>query len=514
MAGKRYPVTSHKSRSYWGRRPTTAKRTTRRRTVQGAPWASLFFLFLLLLFLGITAYATVVVYKEARTAIAGVRENIHISIPLPKVENPVLGQEPSGPTPPVSSNPGQIPPNPVTPQPTPKAAHLPIASRVNILLVGIDKRPQEQGPPRTDTIILLSVDMKHGDTAMISIPRDLWVEIAPYHIHAKINQAYAIGTLRKYPGGGMALLKNTVAQLTGYPVHYYAMVDFNGFRKLIDLIGGIEVCVPKTIHDEQFPTDDYGVETLHIEAGCQHMDGELALKYARTRHADSDYGRARRQQQVILAARDKILQARMLPTLLMRAPQILRNLSGSLETDIPIDRLVTLARIASKISPDQIRREVIDNRYGEETYAANGAWILKPDMEKLRPLFDSMLAPQTPTDEVKALRKLMKQRPAPDLSVRAEDAAIVVLDGSGRPDAAVWVAQWLLKQGFRVTHVGLIPSHTYAHTLLLVRTQRPATQKRLLSLLRVRPENVLTGKAFLGDADMEIIIGRDMSLPR
>ncbi len=492
----------------------TGGRTTRRRTARGAPWAGLFFLFLLLLFLGITIYATLLLYTTARSTVAHISDNLHVSLGLPNVKSPVAnpGMDEQSQTPVVTAVAHQ-PMVSVAHPPTPPVIQVPTANRVNILLVGIDRRPHEQGPPRTDTLILLSIDMKTGDTSMLSIPRDLWVEIPPYHQHAKINQTYAIGVLRKYPKGGMGLLKETIAQLTGYPVHHYALVDFNGFRKLIDLIGGIDVCVPKTIHDEQFPTDDYGVETLHIEAGCQHMDGELALKYARTRHADSDYGRARRQQQVILAARDKILQARMLPTLLMRAPQILHNLSGSLETDIPVDRMVALARIASKVSPEHIRQEVIDSRYGEETYAPNGAWILKPDMERLRPLFDSMLAPQTPTEAVKPLRKLLHQRPTHDLPIRAEDAAIVVLNGSGNPDMGGAVTRWLLQQGFNVIRFGTIPTHTYSHSMLLVRQDRPETEKRLRALFHIRPGNVLKGQHFLGDADMEIIVGQDFKLP-
>ncbi|NPA91960.1 MAG: hypothetical protein GXO55_11055 [Chloroflexi bacterium] len=487
------------------------RRTTPRHRPRGAPWASLFFFVLLLLFLGITLYATTLIYHEVRTAVVMVGEKLHIPISPPDVSE-VWGQAPEQPQTPPAAAIGGTAPTPVLP-PTPNIGRVPQAQRVNILLLGVDRRPQETGPPRTDTLILLSIDMKTGDTSMLSLPRDLWVEIPPYRIHAKLNQAYAIGEARGYPGGGIALVKDTVSAFVGYPVHHYALVDFDGFRKLIDLIGGIEVCVPKTIHDERYPTDDYGVETLHIEAGCQHMDGDLALKYARTRHADSDYGRARRQQQVILAARDKIMQARMLPTLLVRAPQILRNLSGSLETDIPLDRLVTLARLATKISPESIRQAVIDSRYGEETYASNGAWILLPDMKKLYPLFDVLLAPQVHTQDVKGLRKLLENRPTQDLAIRAENARLLLLNGTRMPGEGEAYTRWLLQQGFFVGQFGEA-AHTYAHTWLLIQNDRPKTREALIALYHIQPAYVRTGQNFLGDVDMALIVGNDAPKPK
>ncbi len=397
--------------------------------------------------------------------------------------------------------------------------------RLNILLLGVDKRPDEQGPPRTDTIIVISIDQKTGQASMLSIPRDLWVPIPGYDINAKINMAYAIGELRKYPGGGPALVKKTVSDLIGYPIHYYAMVDFNGFRKLIDLIGGVEICVPKTIHDEKFPTEDYGYETLHIEAGCQHMDGDLALKYARTRHVDSDYGRARRQQQVIMAVRDKILQAHMLPTLIAHIPEILHNLSGSVETDIPLDRLIALARLAQKIQPEDIQREVIDSRYGEETYTTAGAWILVPDREKLRPLFDRLFAPKG--QDTRTLQKAIAEAttrppatPVPhptttqtDAPLKVENATLVVLNGSGRPGLAAQVSEWLESQGFHVVQFGDVPEHLYPHSVLVVHADRPQTREVLMQLFRIRPENVRYSTNLLSNVDMELFIGADFTLP-
>ena len=492
---------------------------------QGAPWATLFLSFLLVMFLGVTLYASIYLYHVTRTAVQDLGL-VSIPIHLPRVDTWFKREEqaPSHPQPEPVQTLRPAPQQGVIPHFTPPVPNR--QERLNILLLGVDKRPDEQGPPRTDTIIVVSIDQKTGRTSMLSIPRDLWVPIPGYDINAKINMAYAIGELRKYPGGGPALVKKTVSELIGYPIHYYAMVDFNGFRKLIDLIGGIEVCVPKTIHDEKFPTEDYGYETLHIEAGCQHMDGDLALKYARTRHVDSDYGRARRQQQVIMAVRDKILQAHMLPTLIAHIPEILHNLSGSVETDIPLDRLIALARLAQKIQPEDIQREVIDSRYGEETYTTTGAWILVPDREKLRPLFDRLFGDVHQTQDTQELQRAIAEAtahpqatpvPKPTAqkspTVKVENATIVVLNGSGRPGLAAQVSEWLEAQGFHVVQFGDVADHLYPYSVLIVHTDHPQTREALMQLFRIRPENVRYSTNLLSNVDMELFIGSDFTVP-
>ncbi|MEZ4832721.1 MAG: LCP family protein [Caldilineaceae bacterium] len=190
--------------------------------------------------------------------------------------------------------------------------------RINILLLGTDEREDEYGPAHTDTMMLVSLDLRHNTASMISLPRDLWLPIPGYDITTKINTAYVIGERRDYPGGGPQLAKDTVSSFIGRPVDYYVRVNFNGFVRFIDLIGGVDVFVERTIHDEQYPTPDYGVELFHLDAGQHHLDGQTSLKYVRTRHGDSDYFRASRQQQVIQAVVDKVLAADMIPTLVAR----------------------------------------------------------------------------------------------------------------------------------------------------------------------------------------------------
>jgi LCP family protein required for cell wall assembly len=183
-----------------------------------------------------------------------------------------------------------------------------------VLLLGNDARAGESDISNTDTMILLSFDTQNQTLGLLSLPRDLWVPIPGFGYETRINTAYPLGETYGYEGGGPQLAMDTVSSFIGQPVKYYARVNFQGFVELIDMIGGVDVNVPFTIYDDQYPTEDYGVQLFYLEAGQQHLDGETALKYVRTRNVDDDYGRAGRQQQVIRAVADKVLRSDMLTT--------------------------------------------------------------------------------------------------------------------------------------------------------------------------------------------------------
>jgi LCP family protein required for cell wall assembly len=168
-------------------------------------------------------------------------------------------------------------------------------------------------------MILVSLDPKTNSIGMLSIPRDLYVEV-PYAGLQRVNAAYVIGELEEPNGGGPRLAKQTVQYNFGIPVNEFITVDFQTVISIIDAIGGIEIEVPSEITDYQYPTMDYGTEIFHVDAGWQTMDGTTALKYARTRHASDDIDRAKRQQQVIYAVRDKITSLSMIDDLIVQAP--------------------------------------------------------------------------------------------------------------------------------------------------------------------------------------------------
>jgi LCP family protein required for cell wall assembly len=253
--------------------------------------------------------------------------------------------------------------------------------RINILVLGTDKRAElGNEAARSDTLILLSVDPKWKTAGILSIPRDLQVTIPGYGLQ-KINAAYFFGEYNKIPGGGPALAVPTIQKFFNVPIDYYVSVNFAGFQKVVDEVGGIDVYVPETIDDPEYPGPYNSYIHVHFDAGCTHMDGEEALEYARTRHADSDFGRARRQQQVIRAVRDKALELNMLP----RYPELLNQLGDSVETNIPPDKQLAFAQLASQIKASDIYMAQIDAGMVRET-TDTGDLIL--NRAKAKPLLD------------------------------------------------------------------------------------------------------------------------------
>ena len=376
----------------------------------------------------------------------------------------------------------------VTPEPTP--------TFMNILLLGTDERPDEGGPSRTDTMILLSINPQDKTLGMLSLPRDLWVPIPGQNITTKINTAYGLGEAQGYQGGGAQLAKDTVSSLIGRPVDYFVRVNFDGFREIIDLIGGIDIDVPATIHDEEYPTADYGVETFHLDAGMQHFDGATALKYARTRHSSDDYNRARRQQEIIRAVADKVLSAGMISQLLPRVPQLLMTMQNSIETDIPIPVGLNLANLVSDSSLREVRQLVLDSQYGEETYSSEGAWILLPDRARVRVALDRFFG-ASPNNSTAA--------------ATADALRIEVLNGTTQPGIATSTAERLEAQGWHVVSVNDADRSDYQQTIIINYAAPAALVQKLSSDLGLTASAAtFSGLDRTSPIDIRIVVGQDL----
>lgn len=371
---------------------------------------------------------------------------------------------------------------------------------LNILLLGTDERPDEYGPTRTDTMILLSVNPATGAMGMLSLPRDLWVPIPGLGVTTKINTAYMLGELQNYPGGGAQLAKDTVSSFVGRPVDYFVRVNFDGFREIIDLIGGVTVEVPNTIHDEEYPTPDYGVETFHIDAGTHHLDGETALKYARTRHNDGDYSRARRQQDIIRAVAQQVMSAGMIPQLLARAPQLLATMQNSIETDIPIATGIELAQRFQNRAAGDVQQLVLDNRYGEETFSSEGAWILLPDRTRVRTALSAFYA------AIEAPSGASQVALADPKAVRIE-----ILNGTTSPNAAARTAALLQQQGWQVASIGDADRSDYAQSIVINYGVADAVAAAVSTDLNLEPAQAqINGLAASAPVDIRIVVGRDL----
>lgn len=256
--------------------------------------------------------------------------------------------------------------------------------RFTILMLGLDKRPGETGTAfRTDSMILISIDPLTRSVGMLSIPRDLYIELPPGTVVSygyglqRVNSAYVIGELAQ-PGFGPQLTMQTVQYNLGIRVHDYVAYDFTAVIDGINAVGGIDINVEQAIYDPEYPDMYYGYDPLYIPAGPTHMDGVLALKYARSRHSSSDLVRARRQQQVIRAVRDRVLNANLLPDLLVQAPGLWASWSRNIKTGLTLDQMIQLALYLKDISPENIRQGVIDSAYVTPTMW-DGASVLVPN---------------------------------------------------------------------------------------------------------------------------------------
>lgn len=263
-------------------------------------------------------------------------------------------------------------------------------SRLTVLLMGLDRRPDEEGLMyRTDTMMLISLDRDSNSVGVLSLPRDLYVDVPGYSELQRINSAMVLGELQQ-PNYGPTLAMQTVQYNLGMYVHAYVAMDFNAVTTIVDLLGGVDIDVPYAIADYEYPDMNYGYDPLILPAGLQHMDGATALKFARTRHGDSDFERARRQQLVLYALRDRILNFNLLPQLIVQSPSLLGALSENVYTNLTLDQLIQLAMTLKDIPGDSIRTGVIDSNYSMPFTTAAGAQVVVPRRAMLADLLSNV----------------------------------------------------------------------------------------------------------------------------
>jgi LCP family protein required for cell wall assembly len=261
--------------------------------------------------------------------------------------------------------------------------------RLNVLLLGIDTRSEDPLTNNTDTIILLSIDPNARTAAMLSIPRDTLVDI-PGVGRDKVNSAYAHA---EDPKKGPELARRTVERFLGIPIHSYALIDFAAFRQTVDSVGGVLVDVRRPLRDEEYPTADYGIERVEFRAGPQIMDGDQALRYARSRHDSNDFTRSRRQQAVLRGLRDRFALAGI-----FRLPGIAERVGPLVRTNFDPANVIPLARTALAIDGGDIQSDILLPCGGDEPHCElteeNGptGYYLIPDVEKVRALLSELFA--------------------------------------------------------------------------------------------------------------------------
>jgi LCP family protein required for cell wall assembly len=279
----------------------------------------------------------------------------------------------------------------IAPTPAPTLEGWETSERINILLMGMDRRPGEAFVSRTDSMMVVSIDPKTNSASILSIPRDLYVQIPGYG-QDRINTAFVYGAIENGDYlDGAALAMQTVSYNLGIPVEHFLMVDFGAFTRTIDLLGGIDVQVPYDINDPNYPDMGFGYEPLYIPAGLQHFDGATALKYARTRHSDSDFNRAYRQQQVLLAARQQAFNLGI-GEMLRRLPSLYAEVQSGVRTDLSAEQIFRLATTASSIESENVRTGVLDGNYVTSYRTPGGASVLLLSQDVAMPFIQSLFA--------------------------------------------------------------------------------------------------------------------------
>ncbi|MFO7536654.1 MAG: LCP family protein [Chloroflexota bacterium] len=375
---------------------------------------------------------------------------------------------------------------------------------VTLLLLGVDQRCDEDGPTHTDTLMVVTIDPVEKTAAMLSLPRDLWVTIPGFDVD-RINQAHYLGGAYEYPGGGPALAVETVEAFIGLSINYYLTINFDAFIRIVDQIGGIELDVPERINDPTYPDHCYGHDPFTIEAGQQHLDGESALKYARTRATfGGDVDRAGRQQAVVLAVRERILKLDMVPQLIRQAPNLWQTLQDNVRTNLSLDKAIQLGLLVQEIPGDNIQTAVIDYDYVYPETTVDERQVLVPIRDKVRELRNDIFVPAS--------------APAPisdglAVQMAAESARVAVYNGTAVFGLASETQTYLETFDVNISEIGNADAATYRTTRIIDYGSHPHTVRYLIQLMNIPPLNVSNGSRPDGDFDVLVIIGDDWRVP-
>jgi len=400
--------------------------------------------------------------------------------------DPESGEELSDPDQPIEIAAAELP----TPEP------LDGVSRINLLVMGLDYRDWEAGEtPRTDTMIVFTLDPLNNTAGMISIPRDLWVTIPGFETN-KINTAYYLGEVYNLPGGGPGLAAKTVEELLGVPIHYYAQIDFQAFVDFIDHIEGVRLTF-----DEPMVLDRLGKwNTVTIEPGVVTLPGDYALAYVRARKTEGgDFDRSERQQNLIMAVRDRILEFDMMPKLVAKAPEIYSDLAEGIRTNISLNEAIKLGWSVLEVDRDEIKQVVISNEYVTLGKSPDGLDILKPVPDKIRLLRDEVFgagAALGPVAEGDIL----------DL-VAEEGARVSIRNGSSQSDLAGRTGAWFREQGINV--VEEVNTDYNLTTRVYVYTGLPYAVNWLSETMGVTSSNIVNDENPGGEIDIIVVLGDD-----
>lgn len=434
----------------------------------------------------------------------------HTPLPNPTSETSVTASPPPPPTEtPISSATPTAPPKGqptlgyynitpaadatlVTPFPTPVNAVTLDKELINILLIGTDYRPAEASF-RTDTLIIVSIHKQSGHVTLLSIPRDLFVYVPTWGMQ-RINKAYADGETSHYAGGGPGLLIQTILYNLGIPIHYYALVNFDGFRQIVDTVGGIDVPVTCELTEYKIKdptldeTDVANYELYTQPIGVAHMDGALALWYARARPVGGDFFRAYRQRQVLRA----IYHAGLASGVLTKIPDLYSDFTDVVQSDLGLWDVMQFVPLTAKLSDAQIRSLHIGPNQTTAWTTPRGDDVLIPRPEQIQALVNQAFAPA---------------------NANQLDRALTTVEIWNLTDHADWTAlaaETLASEGFAPV-LGTPDGTAYEATTLIdfTTTSKGSPLKRLQSILHVADAAVLAQPDAASPVQFRVILAEN-----
>lgn len=379
--------------------------------------------------------------------------------------------------------------------------------RLNVLLIGVDQR-QGESSFNTDTLIVASVDPVKGSVSMFSIPRDTVDFPVPASAQAlygstynnKINSYYSSAKANSdtFPNGPAAALREMLSEFYGIRIDYSVMVNFSGFKQIVDTLGGIRITTKNPIVDETYPAGVGYLRRIRMPVGVRTMDGQEALIFARSRHGSSDFGRAERQQQVIAAVRAQT----DVEAIAANLPALASTLQDAIKSNFPQGDLPRLLELLGRVDASNLKSIVFAPPVYQTVGADERGYIIVPDVEKIRRAILAAFAAEPTPDEVE------------EQSVEREAARIWVLNGTGRPGEAGAFAARLIQAGLEATapsgitppEIGLLQTRLTVYNGAALRV--PVTLALIERLMGIRAVEIDDPSVTV---DIQIITGADLS---
>jgi polyisoprenyl-teichoic acid--peptidoglycan teichoic acid transferase len=381
-------------------------------------------------------------------------------------------------------------------------------SRVNILLLGLDTggsstSADREGPAKSDTMILVSIDPLSQTIGALSIRRDLLVDIPEGVGYKKINMAYFYGEAWNLPNGGPGLAVETVEQFLGIDINYYAQVDFNAFVKIIDEVGGIKVNID---HEMTADWNDNG-QPFTIEPGTYTLPGTYALAFARCREGcGDDFGRGENQMTMLQSLRDRIMGFNMLPTLIAKAPALYNDVSSGVKTNMTLDQAIQLATLMMQIPKANMTTYSIgtDQISAQTTALIDGTAqdVLVANMEQIRLLRDKMF-----TDQGSAAAPIVVGSSDVLTLAKQENARIQILNGTQNGGLADTTGTFFKNKGLNVVSTGNTDSNLYSN--IIVSGATPYTVSYLATLMNISENHIVNHYDPNATADVTVYLGND-----